>query len=256
MRVLATPFHSVMLLACTLAMASEAFASDSAEYELIFESTWSAETHPTSFPPNPHFSGLIGGTHNDEIALWESGGIATLGIELMAELGSKTALQNEVNTAISNGQAGAVISGPGITLSPGSASVQFTVTKDHPLVSVVSMIAPSPDWFVGVSGVSLRSGDRWVRELVIPLQPYDAGTDAGVNYLSGDIDVTPHDPITQITGFPFGDAPVPPLGTFTIRLVGAAVPATGTWGLTVIALIMLTGGTLLALRAPIRNAQV
>ena len=29
------------------------------------------------------------------------------------------------------------------------------VTTDHPRVTLVTMIAPSPDWFVGVSGLSL-----------------------------------------------------------------------------------------------------
>jgi hypothetical protein len=35
-----------------------------ARYRLTFNATWSAQTHPNDFPPSPHFSGLIGMTHN------------------------------------------------------------------------------------------------------------------------------------------------------------------------------------------------
>ena len=35
----------------------------SARYNLTFNATWSAQTHPTEFPASAHFSGLIGMTH-------------------------------------------------------------------------------------------------------------------------------------------------------------------------------------------------
>lgn len=34
-------------------------ASKTADYELVFESTWNAQTHPTSLPPGPHFSNTL-----------------------------------------------------------------------------------------------------------------------------------------------------------------------------------------------------
>jgi hypothetical protein len=189
-----------------------------AEYELVFEATWSAATHPNDFPPNPHFSGLIGGTHDDGVSIWEVGGIASTGMESMAEIGSKTALTAEVQAAITAGTAGELISGPGVSVSPGTASVVFTATQDHPLVSVVTMIAPSPDWFVGVSAYPLFQNGQWADEVVIPLPPFDAGTDSGVTYTSPNADVTPHEPITEITGWPLAfDGTVAPLGTFRFR---------------------------------------
>jgi len=36
--------------------------TETAEYEVAFVGTWSAETHPDGFPPGPHFSPLIGTT--------------------------------------------------------------------------------------------------------------------------------------------------------------------------------------------------
>ena len=55
---------------------SSGCAQSTAEYVVQFDATWSAQTHPLNFPPNPHFSGLIGGTHNDQVAFWEVGELA------------------------------------------------------------------------------------------------------------------------------------------------------------------------------------
>ena len=57
--------------------------------------------------------------------------------------------------AISAGTADSLIQGGGIARSPGVATAAFEIGRDHPLVSLVSMVAPSPDWFVGVSALSL-----------------------------------------------------------------------------------------------------
>ncbi len=144
------------------------------------------------------------------------GGLATVGIERMAELGSTTNLRGEVQTAINAGSAFSVISGGG-TGSPGTARASFTIAKSHPLVTLVTMIAPSPDWFVGVDGLELRRHGRWLDMVAVDLDPYDAGTDSGPNFTSANNDTNPQDPISVITGFPFTNTP--PLGTFTFQRV-------------------------------------
>src|SRR5690606_20870107 len=80
-----------------------------ATYRMTFTAVWSPETHPLDFPPNPHFSGLIGGSHDARADFWELGGLASPGIEAMAETGSKTLLEAEINDAIAAGTARAVI---------------------------------------------------------------------------------------------------------------------------------------------------
>ncbi|MBN4058832.1 spondin domain-containing protein [bacterium AH-315-J04] len=191
-----------------------------AMYQLTFESTWSAATHPQDFPSGAHFSGLIGGTHNRNAYFWEVGSLSSVGIENMAEVGSKTALTNEVNAAISAGDAGSVISGGVIGPSPGSVSVNFTATQAFGLVTITSMIAPSPDWFVGLDSVVLFNHNQWADEIVISIEPYDAGTDDGVTFTSANADTNPAEVITQIVGFPFlNGATQAPLGTFTITRI-------------------------------------
>jgi hypothetical protein len=78
------------------------------------------------------------------------------------------------------------------------------------------MIAPSPDWFVGVSGLSLYQNGQWLEEKVVELFPYDAGTDSGNTYASRNEPMETPDVIRRIETEPFLiDGSVPPLGTFT-----------------------------------------
>jgi hypothetical protein len=161
---------------------------------------------------------LIGGTHNDRVRFWEEGGIATEGIRRMAELGSQTPLDQEVTAAISAGNAQQALRGGGIDPSPGEASIEFEISRDFPRVTLVSMLAPSPDWFVGVSALSLLENNDWVAERTIELFPYDAGTDRGRTYLSPDQVTNPRQPITRINSRPLlVGGVVPPVGTFTFR---------------------------------------
>ena len=85
------------------------------------------------FPPNPHFSGLIGATHRAGIRFWSPGAIATNGIEAMAELGSKTPLDVGIGRAITNGNAEHLLSGGGIAPSPGNVTLAFDISVEHPV---------------------------------------------------------------------------------------------------------------------------
>jgi hypothetical protein len=193
-----------------------------ARYTVTFDSTWRADAHPTDFPSNPHFSPLIGGTHSSRVRFWVPGGAASPGTEAMAELGHTTPLDAEVQAAIAAGAAYSLIQGGAISRSPGSATADFEIGRDHPLVSLVSMVAPSPDWFVGVESLSLVEGGDWVAEKVVTLYPWDAGTDDGATYTSPDQDTQPRQPIRLLSGPPVAFAEtVTPFGTFTFRRIGS-----------------------------------
>jgi hypothetical protein len=190
--------------------------SGTANYTITFESTWSSATHPNGFPSNPHFSGLIGGTHSGNISFWKEGDIASIGVENMAETGNKTELINEVTAAINAGNAYSLLSGGSINPSPGSVSLQFDITSDYPKVTLVSMVAPSPDWFIGVSNLDLCENGEWIVSRTIDLFAYDAGTDSGPNYTSSNQDTNPKENIAVLTTGVFNvNGIVPILGTFT-----------------------------------------
>jgi hypothetical protein len=144
------------------------------------------------------------------------GQTASPGIKNMAETGSKSPLDAEIDALIAAGSACVAISGEGVNPSPGTVTVVFEVSLDCSVVSVVTMIAPSPDWFVGVSGLSLLEDGGWVDQKTVELYPYDAGTDSGASYTSPDLATTDPEPIYRIEADPLlADGQVPPLGTFT-----------------------------------------
>lgn len=190
------------------------------QYQVTFEADWSSTTHPDQFPPNPHFSGLIGTTHHGDLVLWQAGMLATPGVKSMAETGSKSPLDSEIMALVTQDLAGELLSGGGIGISPGSVMLTFTVDRRYPLVSLVSMIAPSPDWFVGVHGTPFFNENGWANEVSINLFPYDAGTDSGPNYLSPNQATLPAESIFRITGMPFlNGATIAPLGRFVFTRI-------------------------------------
>jgi len=191
-----------------------------ARYRVTFESIWAPDTHPTDFPDNAHYSGLIGGTHADGVIFWQEGSPASEGIQRMAERGAKSPLDTEVMQAIAGGTAEFVLSGPALDTSPGSVGMEFDVTVDFPLVTLVAMVAPSPDWFIGVSGLPLFDGTAWTDDITIALYPFDAGTDSGTTYRSADEQTVPHEPVSRLSGYPVAtDGVVPIFGTFTFHRI-------------------------------------
>jgi hypothetical protein len=188
---------------------------DGITYKVTFNATWSEETHPEDFPPNPHFSGLIGASHNNEVSFWKEGELASPGIKNMAETGSKNPLNTEISSAIFEKTASELISGGGINPSPGSVDLEFKVSEEYPYVTLVSMIAPSPDWFVGVDSLNLFEDGSFVDEKTVVLYAYDSGTDSGTTYTSPNDPKDQPVPIFKIEGYPFFyENELVPLGTF------------------------------------------
>ena len=83
----------------------------------------------------------------------------------------------------------------------GSATFDITLTNEHPLVTLLSMIGPSPDWFVGVSGLSLLDTQgQWESLLEVDLFPYDAGTEEGTEFSLNNQATSPQGVIASIKG--------------------------------------------------------
>lgn len=207
---------------CLAAGRPAAAATDSAQYQVRFDATWSAGSHPIDFPPGAHFSSLIGGVHGAGASFWRPGELASAGIRDMAERGRTSPLDAEVAAAIAAGQALEVIRGGAVSPSPGSATANFGIHRDFPLVSLVTMIAPSPDWFVGVYGLSLFENGDWVEQKKIALYGWDAGTDDGPDFTSPNAASQPPQPIALLASGSFANGV--PLGTFTFTRQGGPPP--------------------------------
>ena len=114
MSILRSPLSLPALLVATTLAAPTLAQSSTATYEVRFNATWSSMTHPGAYPGGAHFSPLVGATHDGSTHFWSPGGLATNGIEVMAETGSTGPLANEVGVAIGAGTAGELIAGPGL----------------------------------------------------------------------------------------------------------------------------------------------
>lgn len=207
----------LLLLTCLIGLSASALAQTT--YRVTFESTWSAATYPAGFPANAHFSPLVGSSHSGAVAFWTPGTTASAGTEAMAERGQTALMVEEIAAAMGAARPGSV--GPDVPMSPGSATTEITVTDEHPLVTLVTMLAPSPDWFVGINGLDLRIGGAWPALAVVQLPVYDSGTDSGTSYDAPNLDTQPREPIALLTSAPFTAGAS--VGTFTFtRLTTAA----------------------------------
>ncbi|MBP2699983.1 spondin domain-containing protein [Photobacterium lucens] len=173
--------------------------AQTARYTLDFDSEWNATNFPTNYPADRHFSGLIGLTHNVQVKLFEVGQTASAGVISVAETGSKTTLESEIGVIQNNGNSGHIISGNGIPATDDDVEVQFDISQDYPLVSVITMLAPSPDWFTGVDGVALFKDGKWQNEVEVQLWVYDAGSDSGIDFTAPDFPNSPPNPISLLS---------------------------------------------------------
>jgi hypothetical protein len=231
-------------------VASAASAGEIRQYEVTFVSEWYFTTHPGAFPGGAHFTNLIGGTHNSSVRFWELGGVATDGLEAMAERGQVSPLDTEVEAAIAAGTAWSVVEAPGTPVTPATTGGTFLVNSDFPLITLTSMVAPSPDWFVGVDSLPLFENGQWKPLVTVDLFPYDAGSDSGPFFDSLDADIQPRIPISELNGFPF--AGLPRMGTMTFALVPE--PAAGFLALLALVPFVL-GAALRARRGPSQRSN-
>ena len=196
-----------------------------AKYTIAFTGAWTTTVTPGGLPSGAHFSKLIGGVHNDEVTFLKSGGTASAGVESMAEIAGTSTLMSEINAAGANRLR--ILQGASNSIGP-TATVTFTditLTTDHPRVTLVTMIAPSPDWFVGVSGLSmLDSSGNWKESVSVSLYPWDAGTEEGTEFSMNNLETDPQGVITSLrnTG-KFNDNKMATL-TFTRTSVLPAAP--------------------------------
>ncbi|XP_045137265.1 spondin-1-like isoform X2 [Portunus trituberculatus] len=205
-------------------------ACDEAKYEVTFEGLWSRHTHPKDFPNNEwltHFSDIIGASHSKDYMVWEYGKEASDGLQQVAEWGSTRRLESELKRQSNHIRT--IIKARGLWYPNvnGKTFAVFRVDNRHHLMSLVSMLGPTPDWIVGVSALELcLTNCSWVTHKTLNLYPYDAGTDSGVTYDSASVATLPKGKIRRITSTfpndpasPFYDPtgkPMKPLARLTI----------------------------------------
>ena len=192
-----------------------------AVYSVTFQGTWTSSVTPEGVPGSAHFSRLIGGVHSAAVAFLEGGQTASAGVESMAEVGGVADLKSEVQTAIdaSPQTALSVLEGDTDSIGPlvSKTFEDVELTTEYPRVTLTTMVAPSPDWFVGVSGLPLLDDQgHWLRSHEVNLYPWDAGSEEGSEFSLNNLATSPQGVITSIRGT--GKFSTEPIATLAFAL--------------------------------------
>ncbi|MAS52225.1 MAG: hypothetical protein CMD20_03365 [Flavobacteriales bacterium] len=185
-----------------------------ATYEVTFDINWNAEDFPVNYPSNPHFSKIIGWSHSSTSNFFALESMASEGIQKMAELGTTSPLSDEINQKISDGEGHELIIGENLGSGVGKITVEVNVDKEHPSITLVTMIAPSPDWYLAVVNINLLENQEFVIEKVVTASIYDAGTDSGTDYTSSNEITNPQESISKLSYAPLSNGTVLSAVTF------------------------------------------
>lgn len=184
------------------------FGQSVATYNITFTNYWNTTDHNNGnpFPGNPHWSDLVGVNHNSNVTFVELGGTATIGVKNIAEIGNQSEFQTvDVQNAIDANNAQQFFGDTGLFLSSPSNTIVYNgleFSEDYPLLTMLSMIAPSPDWMIAINGLNLRESNNWKSSITLDLFPYDAGTEEGSTYSLNNPATNPQGVITNISGMP------------------------------------------------------
>lgn len=176
-------------------------ACSEAKYEMTLQRMWSKNTHPKGYPIgwNTGFSDVIGASHSNEMNVWKIGEIGREGIHMLATRGNTDYLEAELKN--NKTEIRTIIKARGIDHGDtnGKTYAVFRVDPQHHIISLASQIIPSPDWFIGISGLELCSSNgEWTKQREMNLYPFDAGADSGATYTSHDQETKPKEAIRRI----------------------------------------------------------
>ncbi|XP_016929716.3 spondin-1 [Drosophila suzukii] len=234
-----------------------------AVYKVVLHTYWTRELFPKHYPdwrPTAQWTKTLGRTHNANYALYHIGQPATAAVKQFAESGRTDLLDSNAGeqqqqqmqmqmqtgkspsggpgssfnttssgtttTTTTNSERSVFdeFSMPAIPLGAGRSEAKVFVDSNHSLVSLMTRIVPSPDWFIGVDSFELCVGGSWIDTVTVELDPLDAGTDNGFTFTAPNWPTAPQGVIYRITsrypGHPAGSfyypksKRLPPIATF------------------------------------------
>jgi len=154
-------------------------------YQCEFVNRWTRERHPNEYPTGAHWSPPLMASHSKRYTMWSGDQVSSAGVERVAETGQLSVLQTELDAA--KPVVNDVGSSDGAFFPGGdlfSTSIRGTLDMDnsHRLISAITMVAPSPDWFTGLNSFRPTSGGKWLSSFTVDSFPWDAGSENGNDY--------------------------------------------------------------------------
>jgi Spondin_N len=190
-------------------------AYSEAVYKVTFSGKWVAPQFP--IPVNAHFTPIIGMVHNATTFMFRPGSLASIGVERVAEDGNSFPLIAEIDslTALKKAVSNPILFFPGIN---SSSTITIYCNSNYPLFSFMSMLAPTPDWFLGIHDFDLRKETGWVTDSTVNVYSYDGGTEQGDVFDQNGLPTLPQQPVTVLTPanamvLANGNSSIAPIGT-------------------------------------------
>jgi len=152
---------------------SENFKSQNS-FKITFKTDW-GRSNLIGYPKNepPHTGNFFLIQHDNNYNLFTVGDFASSGITESSMFGTNGSLIKEAkNYSYQTSD---------VLMTPGEKTFYIEYDPNNPYFSLATMIAPSADWFTGISKVDMR---RINKKIKIPLYAYNAGTDYGDQFIT------------------------------------------------------------------------
>lgn len=172
--------------------------SETASYQVTFTGQWDSSFG--TVPSGAHFTQLAGSAVLSSSSLWINGQAASPGIEALAEDGTTGTFIGEINAeATANTALKSVTSSSSNIGATGTTSFTIETSRTFPLFTFATMIAPSPDWFVGQSQFNFHNASgEWKTDETVQLRTYDSGTEEGITFSRSNPATAPHGVIHRL----------------------------------------------------------
>ena len=159
--------------------------------------------------------------HDTSSSMWSEGKYASPGLENLAEEGGfvKIGMEQDSIIHIKRALSKFIILPPVIN---GTTETYLSFNSHYPCFSFATMIAPSPDWFTGISGFSLYQNQHWVEDVSLDLYAWDAGTEEGDIFGYNNPPTVPQQFIKRLTSvnatvLANGNSQLAPIGTIHFK---------------------------------------
>ncbi|KAI5646044.1 hypothetical protein NE865_01937 [Phthorimaea operculella] len=162
---------------------------DVAVYNVKLHMMWDDDIFHKEFPGKAQWSQVFGQSHNRSYALYRVGEVSRPSVLDFIQFGTLDPLMEEseeepkvydqfIAPAVENGE--------------GETETVVFVDGEHSMVSLMSKILPSEDWFIGVDSLDLCLRSSWVDQLTLDLEPMEAGIEGQDNKNPKPVKKIPH----------------------------------------------------------------
>ncbi|MEP6597095.1 MAG: spondin domain-containing protein [Ginsengibacter sp.] len=189
-------FLSAVFLSCSKKTEREIIPYSEASYKVIVTLNWTSPKF--GVPAGAHVTTLTGIVHNKDTFFWMPERLATPGLEDVAEIGNNTNMNIELDTILLKNKA---LSKFTIIPPPATGTVETNLNfnSNYSYISFASMIAPSPDWFMGLHDFNLLDNKTWINDTTVSVMVYDAGTEEGDVFDYNNPETIPQQNISLLT---------------------------------------------------------